>query len=125
MIISMVTAEREAVIQLTVQGFNGQLQATQVVVDTGFTGWLTLPPSLITSLGLPWLTKGQALLANGQTETFDVYVATLLWDGQPLRVMVDEADTDPLLGMSLFHGYDLHIQNLQGGVVTIQRIATP
>jgi clan AA aspartic protease len=125
MITGLVTAEREAVVQLKMLGLHGQIQEIQVVIDTGFTGWLTLPPSLITLLGLPWLTRGQALLANGQTETFDVYVATLSWDGQPLRVMVDEADTDPLLGMSLLQGYDLCIQNLQGGVVTIQRIATP
>lgn len=125
MIIGIVTAEHEAVMRLKVQGFNGQHQEIQVVIDTGFTGWLTLPPSLIVTLGLPWLTKGQALLANGQTETFDVYIATLLWDGQPLRVMVDAADTDPLLGMSLLHGYNLHIQNVADGIVTIQRITTP
>jgi len=124
MITGVVTAEREAVMRLDVQGFNRQQQEIQAIIDTGFTGWLTLPPSLITALGLPWLTKGQALLANGQTETFDIYIATLLWDGQQLRVMVDAAETEPLLGMSLLHGYDLHIHNVEDGVVTIQRIVT-
>jgi clan AA aspartic protease len=124
MITGIVTAEREAVMRLVVEGFNGQQQEIQVVIDTGFTGWLTLPPALITALGLPWLTKGQALLANGQTETFDIYIATLLWDDQRLRVMVDAAETDPLLGMSLLLGYDLHIQNVEDGLVTIQRVAT-
>ncbi|MDQ3250650.1 MAG: clan AA aspartic protease [Chloroflexota bacterium] len=125
MVTGVVTAEREAVIRVQVQGASGQAQVIEAVIDTGFTGWLTLPPSLIAMLGLPWLTQGRALLANGQMETFDVYAATLLWDGQSLRVMVDEANTDPLIGMSLLHGYELYIQNQDGGSVTIQRIATP
>ncbi len=125
MISGVVTAEREAVVHLKVQGLSGQEKEIQAVIDTGFTGWLTLPPPLVAALGLPWLTKGQALLANGQTETFDVYVATLLWDEQSLRVMVDAVDTDPLIGMSLLFGYALHIANIDGGSVTIQRIANP
>ena len=125
MISGVVTTEREAVVRLNVYGLSGQEQEIQAVIDTGFTGWLTLPPSLVAALGLPWLTKGQALLANGQTETFDVYVATLLWDGQSLRVMVDAVDTDPLIGMSLLFGFDLRIANVDGGNVTIQRIANP
>jgi clan AA aspartic protease len=122
MITGVVTAEREAVIRIKVQGLGGEEQEAQAVVDTGFTGWLTLPPSVIDTLGLPWLTKGQALLANGQLEIFDVYVATLLWDDQPLRIMVDAVETEPLVGMSLLFGYNLTIVNLDGGNVTIQRI---
>jgi clan AA aspartic protease len=125
MITGVVTTDREAVVRLKVQGLSGQEEEIQAVLDTGFTGWLTLPPSLIAALGLPWLTKGRALLANGQVDTFDVYVATLLWDGRPLRLMADAADTDPLVGMSLLHGYDLHIRNIDDGIVILQRIASP
>lgn len=53
MITGVVTAEREAVIGLKVQGPSGQTQKIQAVIDTGFTGWLTLPPSLIAALGCP------------------------------------------------------------------------
>ena len=125
MIAGAVNADHEAIIGLKVQGPSGQEQDIDAVIDTGFTGLLTLPPTIIQALGLTWLTQSQAVLGNGQIETFDVFVATVVWDGQPIRIMVDEANTDPLVGMALMYGYDLHIQNLDGGLVTIERIVTP
>lgn len=124
MITGIVTAEHEAVVNLIIRGSNGQERTVPVVIDTGFTGWLTLPLAVITELELIWLTKGQALLANGQIEIFDVYIATLIWDREVRRVMVDAAETDPLLGMSLLNGYEMCIQNIINGEVTIQPILT-
>jgi len=43
MIAGTVSAEREAVIPLIVRGVGAREQAIDVVVDTGFTGSLTLP----------------------------------------------------------------------------------
>ena len=125
MITGAVTANREAILALRVQGPGGQEQDVNVIIDTGFTGTLTLPISVITALGLRWLMQGQAILANGQPETFDVYRATVIWDGHPLHIMVEAAETDPLAGMTLMYGYDIFIQNVDGGLVTLQRPATP
>jgi predicted aspartyl protease len=58
-------------------------------------------------------------MANGQTDTFDVYSATVHWDGNPRRVMVDAADTKPLVGMALLQGYRLVLENIDGGPVTV------
>jgi clan AA aspartic protease len=109
MITGTVTANREAFISLRIPGPSGQEEDVDAIVDTGFTGTLTLPFSVISSLGLHWLTQGQAILANGQLETFDVYRATVIWDGQPLRIMLEAAETDPLVGMTLMYGYDIFI----------------
>lgn len=62
------------------------------------------------------------MLANGQVEIFDVYVATLVWDEHPVRVMADAAATTLLIGMGLLQGFDLNIRAIDGGAVTIQRI---
>jgi len=94
----------------------------EAVVDTGFNGFLTLLPSLIASLGCPHIGRGRAFLANGQSELFDVYAVTLIWDGQPRFVDADAADTGALIGMSLIYGYELRIQAMDGGRVTIERI---
>jgi hypothetical protein len=45
-----------------------------------------------------------------------------VWDGHPRTILVEAADTDPLIGMSLLYGYDLHIQAIDGGNVTLQRL---
>ena len=61
-------------------------------------------------------------LQRRSVELFDVYAGTVIWDGQPCQVEVDAADTDPILGMSLLYGFELNVQTIDGGLVTIQRL---
>lgn len=120
MIIGIVNANLEATIRLIVRGAQGQEQEIEAVIDTGFTGSLTLPAALIAALGLAWRGHAQAELADGSLHLFDVYAATLLWDDQARMVEIDATDTNPLVGMDLLHGYDLRIQVVEGGRVTIE-----
>lgn len=122
MIAGTVNAYLEAIIRLVVSGPRGQEQEIEAVVDTGFTGFLTLPPSLITTLGLPFRRRGRAVLADGSESLFDIYEATVLWDGQPRRVAIDAVDTDSLVGMTLLYGYELTVQAVAGGRVSIKAI---
>lgn len=120
MIIGVVTPFHQAVIRLAVHGPTGQAREIDAVIDTGFDGTLTLPAADITALGLPWRRRGRALLADGTDNLFDIYEATVVWDGTPRRVAVDAADIDPLVGMRLLNGYELTIQAVVGGQVTIK-----
>jgi clan AA aspartic protease len=119
MIAGMVNANREATIRLLVRGPQGYQQEIEAIIDTGFTGFLTLPPLLITTLGLAWLCRQPGILADGRVEYFDVYVATVIWDSQPRTVEVEAADTEPLVGMSLLEHHAVRIDVLNGGMVTI------
>jgi clan AA aspartic protease len=94
----------------------------EAVIDTGFNGFLTLPPALIATLGLPWLCRQQGQLADGSFHVFDVYVATVDWDGQQRSVEVESADADPLLGMALMEDFELRIEVRSGGAVTFTAI---
>jgi clan AA aspartic protease len=120
MITGIVTVAREAVISLTVRGPNGQEQKIEAVIDTGFDGSLTLPPTLIIALGLPWRRRGRALLADGNESVFDIYEATVMWDGTARRVSVDEVDVIPLIGMALLYGYELTMQIVEDGRVLLK-----
>ena len=119
MITGVVNANREATIRLVVTGPTGQRRDSEAIIDTGFTGFLTLPPTIIASLGLSWLSRQSGILADGSVDIFDVYVATVTWDGQLRTVTAEAADTDPLVGMSLLDRHSLRIDVLRGGVVTI------
>lgn len=122
MIIGEVNRYREAVICISVLAPNGQLHQLEAIIDTGFDGWLSLPPDFVTMIKLPWQKIGRAVLADGSVHLFDVYEASILWDDQTLTIPIDEADSEPLVGMALMHGFDLSIRNLPGGRVTIEKI---
>lgn len=119
MIIGIVNSNLEATIRLGMIDTNGQQHQIEAIIDTGFTGFLTLPSVLIAPLGLVWLGREQGILADGSVKLFDVYKATVSWDGQLRPVEVEAADTDPLLGMSLLCGHDLWTHVMEGGTVTI------
>jgi clan AA aspartic protease len=122
MITGMVNAYREALIPLSVQDVNGQEHAIDAVIDTGYTGGLTLPPALIAALGLTWRGYASAVLGDGSLQRFAVYAATVIWDGQARVVEIDAADTDPLVGMGLLYGYEVRIQAIDGGAVIIEAL---
>src|SRR5262245_40685335 len=101
---------REPRIRLTIRGFRGRQQEIEAVIDSGYTGWLPLPPTVITALNLRWRTFGRGILADGSVRLFDVYQAKVVWDGRVRSVFVDEFDATPLVGMALLRGYELKMQ---------------
>ena len=119
MITGLVTVDQEAIVRLVVRGPGNRDFGIDAVIDTGFDGWLSLPPSLISRLGLRWRQRGRALLADGSESVFDTYEGTVVWDGHARRIAVDEANAASLIGMSLLGGYELTLQVRSGGNVTI------
>ena len=120
MIEGVVNAAYEAVVSLSLQGAESQTRDIEAVVDTGYTGFLTLPPALVAELGLPFAYVGRAFLANDDEVEFDVHHVTVLWDGQPRQVRAAATGSTPLVGMLLLAGYDLNIQVRDGGRVVIR-----
>jgi clan AA aspartic protease len=119
MISGAVNETLDAIVSLLVQDAGGQPHQIEAVVDTGFNGFLTLPPSLIASLGLAWLSRQEGELADGSIQLFDVFAATVVWDGRSRTIEVEATDGSSLLGMSLMKDHQLWIQVIDGGSVTI------
>ena len=46
----------------------------------------------------------------------------LIWDGQYRTIDINESETVPLIGMQLLRGYDLRIQAIENGLVTIEAL---
>ena len=120
MIEGTVNAAYEAALILSIQGREGQAREIEAVVDTGYNGFLTLPPVLMGELDLPFVTSGEATLADGSTVSFDIHMVTVDWDGQARHVEVDAAETTPLVGMQLLAGHDLRVEVEHGGRVVIE-----
>ena len=120
--ITGVVQAREGRISLKVRGSQSQEHEVEAVIDTGYTASLSLPHELVASLGLTWKSFGRGILADGSECLFDVYQAEVMWDGKQRRVLVDEAGTEPLVGMAILSGYELRMQVRPRGKVTIRRL---
>jgi clan AA aspartic protease len=92
------------------------------VIDTGFNGYLTLPPDLIPLLQLASAGSRQAILGDGSTVTMNNYLATVSWHGSNREVLALESNGGPLIGMSLLHGSRLTMDVADHGDVTIQEL---
>ncbi|WP_293091980.1 clan AA aspartic protease [Moorena sp. SIOASIH] len=101
MITGTVNADFEPIISISIYDSNGKIYPQEAFIDTGFNGWLSLPPDLINQLNLKWKRRERASLGDGSECVFNVYEAVILWDGVPLTIPIDEADSEPLVGMSL------------------------
>lgn len=124
MITGFVNVEFEPIIPLSIRRADGKVFTQAAIVDTGFNGWLSLPPGLITELNLRWKRRGRAILGDGSECVFNVYQAVVVWDGTLLTIPVDEADAEPLVGISLMEGYELKVQVFEGGHVELRKVST-
>lgn len=93
--------------------------AIEFVVDTGYTGYLTLPPAAVAALGLPFEYDLPANLADDSEVLVPVHAATILWNGveQPVRVLA--LGKRPLLGTAMLDGNELVVQFAESGLVTV------
>ncbi len=119
----IVNKKREATLAIVVANETGKRQLVNAVIDTGFNGFLTLPPSVITGLNLSWNMSEIATLGDGSETIFDIYKVNIIWDGQYKAIDVGESETVPLIGMALLDGYRLQIDTVEGGAVIIQALA--
>ena len=120
MIEGVVNADYEAVVALPLRGPAGQGREIDAVIDTGYNGFLPLPPAMVRELGLVFLTRGRVVLTNCSEDVFEVYGVTVLWDRQPRYVEADAADTTPLAGMLLLDSLSLYVEVGEGGRVVIK-----
>lgn len=117
--IGVVNANLEATLRIVVIGSSGKQQPIEAIVDTGFSGFLTLQPAVIASLGLVLLGNVPGTLADGSTVLFDVFQAEVLWNGVPRSVEINAVDSDSLLGAQMLRDHEVNIHMVVGGVVTI------
>jgi clan AA aspartic protease len=122
MITGIVNADFEAIISLAISDSDGKIYTQDAIIDTGFNGWLSLPPDLIDQLNLKWKRRGRAILGDGSECIFNVYEAVVVWDGDYLTIPIDEADSEPLVGMSLMENYQLTVQVFEKGNIEICKI---
>jgi clan AA aspartic protease len=92
------------------------------VIDTGFEGFLTLPPAAIAQLGLTYVARINANLADNSNVATNVYSVTILWNSVERDVPVLAMGRRPLVGTALLQDYHLSIDFCEGGTVVVDEI---
>ncbi len=122
MIHGIFVANQGPVIPLTLRDTEGFEWKFNAVVDTGFNNWLTLPKHLIESLRLNYNEQTFAILADGQAKPLANYNATVVWNGQPMTITVEQLESEPLVGLRLLHGFRFTMEATESGAVHIEHL---
>jgi clan AA aspartic protease len=92
----------------------------EFVVDTGFTGHLTLPEAAADLLGLEFDQMIEATLADDSRIDVPAYEAIIFWGGDERRVRVLATGDRPLLGTALLAGSSLYAEFTEEGPLEIK-----
>ena len=121
MTIGHVGADGDALVPLPVRGPGGAEQEVEAVLDTGFNGYLALPPPVIEALRLERLGQETLVLASGERRYPRKYEAAVVFLGELRPVEVIEAGEE-LPGTRLLRGRELRIQYVEGGRVRLEAL---
>ena len=122
MIRGEVSGDQQALVTVDIMDAESRFQPIEVILDTGFTGYLTLPTESIQVLGLPSVGRRTFELANGELFEFEAYLAAVSWHGRLSDALVLKSDSTPLLGMTLLWGSRVTVDALTDGQVTIEEL---
>lgn len=101
-------------------GRGGGQDCIRAVIDTGFTGHLTLSAELAISLALPELGSEELVLADGSTEVASVHRATIEWHARSRTIPALAVGGEALVGMALLAGSRFSMDVVPGGEVLIE-----
>lgn len=122
MISGTVTRNREVVIPLDVLAADQTPVSIQVVVGTGFNGFLTLPINVLNSLAAVPAGIRRAELGDGKVVEMDVYFVKVSWRDEDREVLAIQAEATPLVGTALLWDSRVVLDVQEGGVATIDAI---
>ena len=107
---------------MRVRGLGGREEAVDAVLDTGFNGFLTLPPSLISDLALPFVGTTRATLRDGSTVPDDGGLINVQANRKERLVLTLASESGVLVGMSMLFGHRVTLDVRDGGLVRIEAL---
>ena len=114
----------EARITVAVAGPSLEFWEVEVVIDTGFSGWLTLPEVAVRELNLRLYQNRQVRIANDQVIWMPTFEAVAQWQGRQIGILVYQTENPrPLLGTAMLEHCRLTVDMQEGGPVAVTPLA--
>ena len=120
MIRGVLNDDREPMVVVEISNGDGAFHSIEALLDTGFSGDLTLPPDTVSRLGLEYENRTPLHLAGGQEIESAVHLGFVKWLGQERKINVLAMEGQPLLGMTLLAGCKITIHARPGGEALIE-----
>ncbi len=119
MIVGAVSNEGKPLLPVALRGPAGKSLLVEAIIDTGFDGMLVVGSYAVAALGLAPMLGSDVQLADASMQAVPRVELEILWHGDWIPAEALVMGDEPLLGMSLLHGSDLHVEAVEGGVVTV------
>ncbi len=120
MMLGEISDKAVPILVLEAKSERGPSRFVSFVVDTGFTGMLSVPTAEFEKLRIGPVDIGPYELANEQRGAARRSFAKVVWHGCDETVEIMELAGVPLLGMSMLHGSTLYVDAVEGGRVEIK-----
>ena len=115
-----VTIRRQATLSVTIR-LPGQPDfALDFMIDTGFNGFLTLPPAAVRAMSLPFEQDLSSSLADGSFTSMTLHSATIIWNSSEQQVGVVATGRRPLIGTALLDEQELRVRFHEGDLVSVE-----
>jgi clan AA aspartic protease len=121
-VISGIVVDQHALVTVMFRTRDGGDVPIEFVIDTGFTDEICLPPETVAALGLRFQYAIEVSLADASEVSLPVHDATIVWNREEHRVRVLATGIRPLMGTALLEDYEVVMQFVEGGVVTIDKL---
>ena len=110
----------EARITVAVAGPSMEFWEVEAVIDTGFSGWLTLPEVAVRELDLQIYRRRRVRIADNRVTWMLTYRAVSQWQGRQIDILVHQTENPrPLLGTAMLEHCRLTVDMQEGGPVAV------
>ena len=120
MIRGRINERLEPLVEVSILDDHDIAHSFEFILDTGFSGHLTLTSDVIDRLGLSYSGQRAVAVADGFVHNVDVFTARVLWHENWKPVFVTRLDSSPLLGMRSLLGCRLSMNVCAGGRVVVE-----
>ena len=120
--ISGIVRDNHALLPVTFRLLEQPDFSIEFVLDTGFSGDLTLPEAAVQAIGLERVVEEIAHLADGSLIVLVVHTGTIFWRNQLREVRVLATGSRPLLGTGLLEGSHLSVEFTENGAVIVEEL---
>ncbi|MBY0228012.1 MAG: hypothetical protein K2W96_01900 [Gemmataceae bacterium] len=122
MITSAVNPAVELVVTVPVHDIAGQAHGIEFLIDTGFNGDLSLPASVVATLGPPFVQQQPNRLADGTVVVVPSHRVVVMWDGAVRIVRAFASGGIALLSMGMLRDFHLRALCRPGGLIEIEAV---